>query len=694
MRPYFEGPLRIGWTVARVRPPATWGIVIAKGTFDLVHGGRAKPSATPLPLSGDLYYGDDPALGVRYPSDFAPFKPKADAILVGHAHAPGGRPTDVMRVGFHVGSFSKLLAIIGERIKTKRWLGDSIPPPEPFRKIELTYTNAFGGAGFKLNPIGTGLHEIEGAEGRCKRLPNIEPIDKRVIDTDAGKVLPPAGFGPIDLTWFERIRYAGTYDKKWAKERWPDFPGDFDWRFFNAAPPDQQSRSYLKGNEPLRAENLHPEIPSLQTSLPAVRVRCFHGDADLRLVEVPMDLDTLWVDMDALRLVLVWRGHVELPHGDFDDEDLVAAFAEPMDAPVRPVAEYEARMKGEFAEAEEEEEEAPEEERPAPAPVAPPAVEVPAEEEPEEPEPPAKDVPPAEIEKLLVSLGLAVPEEIPEPPPPAPVPAEPKAASEPETRDFRGKSLKGADFTGARLAGADFTDCDLTKAKFARADLTGARFLRANLEEACLDGAAAGECLFVRANLRRASGAGARLGYSNFSSADLTEAKFPDALLADGNFHDTILAKVDLTGASLERSWGNRVRADGAILAGLKAAGSAFGESSFRSVAAPGSVWEKARLYRGDFRDAVLDGAEFEGAVLLEAAFTKASLKGARLVAANLRRSDLVRANLFRANLERTVLTGADLSEANLFEAGFHRAVLEGAQWSGANVRKTALEPA
>jgi hypothetical protein len=44
-----------------------------------------------------------------------------------------------------------------------------------------------------------------------------------------------------------------------------------------------------------------------------VRVRCFldrPGGVRRELFEVPLMLDTCWVDMDTLRLALVWRGRL------------------------------------------------------------------------------------------------------------------------------------------------------------------------------------------------------------------------------------------------------------------------------------------------------------------------------------------------------------------------------------------------
>src|SRR5262249_10455385 len=142
-------------------------------------------------------------------------------------------------------------------------------------------------------------------------LPNIES-PARPVHRSSDHV-EPAGFGPIPDMWPQRLQKFGSIDGRYMKERWPWYPHNFDWGFFNAAPDDQQIQGYLKGDEEFAAENLHPTIASFRGRLPGLRVRSFVNEqvrAKEQLREVPICLDTAWFDMDAERLVLVWRGHV------------------------------------------------------------------------------------------------------------------------------------------------------------------------------------------------------------------------------------------------------------------------------------------------------------------------------------------------------------------------------------------------
>lgn len=54
----------------------------------------------PLPLCrADRYWGEEGRSSVREESDLAPFKPRCDVIINGHAHAPGGNPIEFWEAG-------------------------------------------------------------------------------------------------------------------------------------------------------------------------------------------------------------------------------------------------------------------------------------------------------------------------------------------------------------------------------------------------------------------------------------------------------------------------------------------------------------------------------------------------------------------------------------------------------------------
>ncbi len=321
-----ETPYPIAPHVGRLEFPGHSVTVIVKGTFQLVPDGTAQPAGDQLFPTGDEHYPDDEDRvgSVRYESDFAYLKPRADLVLVGHCHVPGGRPAPACRIGFQVGPHLRRLNVFGDR-RWKRTIGfPAATDPEPFTRMELRYERSFGGADVPRNPVGRGAGKVEGAGGRrVWPLPNIEDPDEPV--TSPRERPAPAGLGPLARTWKDRAALVGTYKGSWQKERWPWFPKDFDFGHFNAAPSSMQVEGYLRGDETMRCENLHPDHEIYTTQLPGVRPRCFLNqrtgpDSDeTSYNEVALQLDTLWVDMDAEQLVLVWRGWLPVASDDLED---------------------------------------------------------------------------------------------------------------------------------------------------------------------------------------------------------------------------------------------------------------------------------------------------------------------------------------------------------------------------------------
>ena len=129
-----------------------------------------------------------------------------------------------------------------------------------------------------------------------------------------------------------------------------------------------QVEGYLRGDEKLYLENLHPEHSKYNSQLPGLRVRCFvtkqirPDSEETSFNEVSMKLDTLWVDMEAEKLVLVWRGWTDVLSEEYEEIQHIFIMSEELkDKPqnkeqchalfIKALEEYEA----EWAEAPEEE---------------------------------------------------------------------------------------------------------------------------------------------------------------------------------------------------------------------------------------------------------------------------------------------------------------------------------------------------
>jgi len=261
-------------------------------------------------------------------------KPRGEYLVTGSCHAPRGKARPASQVRVRVGDLEKKLNVFGDRY----WKKGVITDPEPFTEIPVIWPNAYGGDGFKRNPLGKGIHKLPMPDGSMRvPLPNFELPDHQI--GSPGDSPNPAGFGPLDLMWPQRFDKNGTYDDKWKAERWPYFPDDMNYEFFNQACEDQFLGGYFKGGEPVTIENMHPDMPVIETSLPRLSMRTFvtlnpdfkpytfpvgplpsHQMAENEVFkEVPTRLETLWLFPSIMRGLLMYRGTIEIKDEEYGD---------------------------------------------------------------------------------------------------------------------------------------------------------------------------------------------------------------------------------------------------------------------------------------------------------------------------------------------------------------------------------------
>ncbi len=284
-------------------------------------------------MTSDSYLDEDAERSGEclYPGDFADWKPHAEVMLRGTCHTPDGKPSPECLVRFSVGAFSKALRVMGRRFWSDDMPGAVMSETAPFTRMPVGYAHALGGPGYAPNPVGMG------SPGR--ELPNVEhasAVIRRRRD-DPG----PAGFGPINPAWPQRAPKVGKeYGAHWKKERSPYYAKDFDWTYFNAAPADQQLPGYLRGDEPVVFQNLHPTAQVFETRLPGLRIRAFLQDDKARFREVAMHLDTLFADLDEGKLYLTWRGLDAIETDDKKDILWALVASERLDEAPLPEAHY------------------------------------------------------------------------------------------------------------------------------------------------------------------------------------------------------------------------------------------------------------------------------------------------------------------------------------------------------------------
>ncbi|MBK8256784.1 MAG: DUF2169 domain-containing protein [Polyangiaceae bacterium] len=302
-------PLRVSTLVWQARPNAWVLTVVAKATY------RLEPRVSPLaaeqedPNDDDNHWDDDPRKSLYAPSDLAPFKTRADVLLVGYAFAPGGIPQSALTARLSVGEVDKSVAVHADRSWT---LDGRVREGSPFTRMPLRYERAAGGPD-SANPVGI-RPDVANSSGEIP-IPNLWIPGRN--PTRRGEIVEPIAFGPIASTWPTRRERLGSLARSFspASLRHSALPGEVEPAFFNAAPRDQQMAE-LRPDERIVLENLSPGSPRFVTNLSGVAPRAFLERPGTAVQEIALRADTLWIDTDRGIATLTWRGQVPLVSPD------------------------------------------------------------------------------------------------------------------------------------------------------------------------------------------------------------------------------------------------------------------------------------------------------------------------------------------------------------------------------------------
>jgi hypothetical protein len=299
--------------------------------------------------------GDEPIVdgnpysSLRACGDAVLGKLATDVYVTGSARV--ARPTVAWETSVEViGSESRAVRSSLQATGPRRWewsrlAGWTLCDPTPTTEVPILYEAAYGGAYrdprssdpdalciYEPNPCGRGFVDESSLD---RQTPVVAPQwqSKTHPVTEMNRDVPLAGFGPVPRSFGGRLRHAGTYDDAWlertqaeaARGLPPDYPADFDVRFFQCAPVELTSREYLRGDERLVLSGLVADHPRFETRLPggAVKASVYFGNGPWRDYTVP--LDTVHIDLDAKRVHLVWRllasHHVDLRAAVFTLEE-------------------------------------------------------------------------------------------------------------------------------------------------------------------------------------------------------------------------------------------------------------------------------------------------------------------------------------------------------------------------------------
>lgn len=720
MQVVYDESLKPGWLSHSFHPPVMSGVFLAKLTCQMQHDAVATllSGDDAIPLMGDVPAGEESAAPLRSTTDFAPLKPRFDFLLAANAFPPGRTAVTSWKVRCQIGDWSKTLRVVGPR----RWITEMLTvrksAPAPIASLPLDYRLAFGGPSCRRNPVG------RGHGNQAQWLPNIEHLDRPVQHPQDD--IPPAGFGPISAAWYPRTEYKGTYDSRWQQTRWPWYPEDFNYAFFNAAPLDQQFDHQLVGDEVLEFENLHPEHPSFRTQLPGVRVRCFISRCEAKVLlpaeqftEVPLYFDTLQVDLIDGLATLLWRGNAPVDSLKMSEIKTLFMMVESIDAPPqshaacidhyrrlrldqmemhdtqldqlteepdrqrefdRQMAASDQEMEARLREAEEQQAIAKEQ---AIAEGADPAM---------FDNPPKSPSPRAVVAEARINL-IQTAESIRQEDPDLAQQLDAKAVSLEEVESMLPReisreqvepmiaareSFANCSLVGLELEGLDFSGLDCATADFSKAILRGANFTGANLLQAKLN----------EADLTQATMAEACLDQADFSGAVMQGCRFAGASINNTVFAEQELVANDFTAAqgyaaNFSQAKLSHCNFDEAKLPKSDFTAAEIVDSSFERAELQAAQWENVRAQKIRMRGADLTGIHASDG----SDFTEASFEQVQAVGSIWQESILDRVNFTESRLSQALFT-----DASLIQARFDRSDLTKAVFDDANLQQASLD--
>ncbi len=301
-----QGPFSVGSRVWRDAGGRLTCTIVAKATYALAPGESA-PLHDPIPIQeDDLHRDGDRSRSVHVPSDLAPFKRKAEVVVVGSAFASREAASILARVV--VGDVDKSLEVFPPRHARA---DGSVESGAPIVRHPLGYEHAAGGPNTD-NPAGI---DVTRADGRGF-FPMSQLLAPLHANGAAGSRAPTWGFGPIASTWPARAGLLGSHDRAWLRQpAAAAMPAAFPPNFFQTAPPDQWLYHPVAPSEAIVLEGLHPELRRLAMSLSDLTPRAVVAGPRPEVVRLTGDL--ILVDTDRGICTVTFRGQIPLgPRGE------------------------------------------------------------------------------------------------------------------------------------------------------------------------------------------------------------------------------------------------------------------------------------------------------------------------------------------------------------------------------------------
>ncbi len=251
-------------------------------------------SADEVEIFDDPLYAGEPGFSAMiHDHEFAIHKHCTDVVVSGKARAYAKRPVEQMECRLLLdGHIDKTLVIRGQRDWIEHGGSITVSNPQSFIDCDIDYARAIGGED-ERNRIGGGV----ASSNKVLLTQRVPSVFYPKEDWDAtSKKVRVAGFGPIPPFFKQRYQLAGTFDDNWLENRRPMLPVDFDRRYYQSAPLDQQCKGYLQGGERLMLSGFsHDDIFSFRLPREKYRASADFGDdqefKDLELYTVFVDTE-------------------------------------------------------------------------------------------------------------------------------------------------------------------------------------------------------------------------------------------------------------------------------------------------------------------------------------------------------------------------------------------------------------------
>ncbi len=329
--------------------------VTVVASFRLTAEQRLEPlKAQPEIRLADTYdVDDDCGSQLVEVSDFVPFRPTTNIVVLGKARALDAKPLRSWPVSIKVGDVHEKLVVHGPRHwfrgRNRHW---QLSEAQPVTDVPLDWRLSAGGryvVGDQhpqhgevdiWNPTGVGIILAEETPAEYTyAAPQIEGADAPITQPSAD--ITPRNMAPIPAVWRFREQYAGSYDQTWLETQHPFLPADFDPAFYNVAPPPLQTAQYLRGDERVTLTGMDADRARVDFALPGRVFGAVVTHDNGLTVRQPLNLDLVELDWRytervvrlAWRSAFPWRDGIKIADlGELSFESLHPPLGTPQDA--------------------------------------------------------------------------------------------------------------------------------------------------------------------------------------------------------------------------------------------------------------------------------------------------------------------------------------------------------------------------